>query len=37
VSVVLEGARFGWAAVAGLALVLAGQALLIRAPKPKTA
>lgn len=33
VSVLFEGARFGWPAVAGLALVLAGQALLIRAPK----
>lgn len=33
VSVLFEGARFGWAALAGLGLVLAGQALLIRAPK----
>jgi len=33
VSVLFEGARFGWSALAGLALVLAGQALLIRAPK----
>lgn len=32
-SVVFEDARFGLAALAGLALVLAGQALLIRAPK----
>ncbi|MGV9005432.1 MAG: DMT family transporter [Brevundimonas sp.] len=32
VSVLFEGARFGWPAFAGLALVLAGQALLIRAP-----
>lgn len=34
VSVLFEGARFGWPAFAGLALVLAGQALLIRAPRP---
>ena len=33
VSVMFEGARFGWSALAGLVLVLAGQALLIRAPK----
>ena len=33
VSVMLEGARFGWPALAGLILVLAGQVLLIRAPK----
>lgn len=33
VSVLFEGARFGWTAFAGLALVLAGQLLLIRAPK----
>ncbi len=33
VSVLFEGARFGWPALAGLALVLSGQALLIRAPK----
>ncbi len=33
VSVLLEGARFGWSAAAGLLLVLSGQALLIRAPK----
>ncbi|WP_298747665.1 EamA family transporter [uncultured Brevundimonas sp.] len=33
VSVLFENARFGWAALAGLALVLAGQVLLIRAPK----
>lgn len=33
VSVLFEDARFGWTAFVGLALVLAGQALLIRAPK----
>lgn len=33
VSVTFEGARFGWTALVGLMLVLAGQALLIRAPK----
>jgi drug/metabolite transporter (DMT)-like permease len=33
VSVVFEDARFGWTALVGLVLVLAGQALLIRAPK----
>ena len=33
VSVLFEGATFGWPALAGLVLVLAGQALLIRAPK----
>ncbi|WP_240623376.1 DMT family transporter [Brevundimonas lutea] len=33
VSVAFEGARFGWTALIGLAIVLAGQALLIRAPK----
>lgn len=33
VSVLFEGARFGWPALAGLLLVLSGQALLIRAPK----
>jgi drug/metabolite transporter (DMT)-like permease len=33
VSTVFEGARFGWIAFVGLALVLAGQVLLIRAPK----
>lgn len=33
VSVTFEGARFGWTALAGLLLVLSGQALLIRAPK----
>lgn len=33
VSVGFEGARFGWTALVGLAIVLAGQALLIRAPK----
>ncbi|WOB77486.1 DMT family transporter [Brevundimonas nasdae] len=33
VSVLFEGARFGWSALIGLALVLAGQVMLIRAPK----
>lgn len=33
VSVLFEGARFGWPALAGLLLVLSGQALMIRAPK----
>lgn len=33
VSVMFENARFGWIALVGLALVLAGQVLLIRAPK----
>ena len=33
VSVLFEGARFGWTAAVGLALVLAGQVLLSRAPK----
>lgn len=33
VSVLFEGARFGWPALAGLVLVLSGQALLIRAPR----
>lgn len=33
VSVVFEDARFGWTALIGLALVLSGQALLIRAAK----
>lgn len=33
VSVLFEGAHFGWPALAGLALVLSGQALLIRAPR----
>ena len=37
VSVLFEGARFGWPALAGLGLVLAGQALLIRAPRPAEA
>jgi drug/metabolite transporter (DMT)-like permease len=32
-SVAFEHAHFGWEAVAGVALVLAGQALLIRSPK----
>lgn len=35
VSVLFEGARFGWTALLGLILVLSGQALLIRAPKAK--
>ena len=33
VSVVFEGARFGWPALAGLVLVLAGQLFIARAPK----
>ena len=33
VSALFEEARFGWAAALGLVLVLAGQALLIRAPR----
>lgn len=33
VSALLEGARWGAAALAGLALVLAGQVLLVRAPR----
>ncbi|MBW8302535.1 MAG: EamA family transporter [Brevundimonas sp.] len=33
VSVLFENARFGWLALAGLVLVLAGQVLLTRAPK----
>lgn len=33
VSTVFEGARFGWSALLGLGLVLAGQVLLIRSPK----
>lgn len=33
VSVVFENARFGWTALLGLAIVLSGQVLLIRAPK----
>lgn len=37
VSVLFEDARFGWTALAGLALVLAGQVLLIRAPKVSAA
>lgn len=32
-SVLFEDARFGWSALIGLGLVLAGQVLLIRAPK----
>lgn len=36
VSVLFEGARFGWPALVGLLLVLSGQALLIRAPKTST-
>lgn len=37
VSVLFEGAHFGWSALAGLLLVLSGQALMIRAPKVVTA
>ena len=33
VSFLFEGARFGWPAAVGLALVLGGQVLLIRAPR----
>jgi drug/metabolite transporter (DMT)-like permease len=33
VSVVFEGARFGWTALVGVGLVVAGQVLLTRAPK----
>ena len=33
VSVLFEGARFGWTALAGVALVVAGQVLITRAPK----
>lgn len=33
VSVLFEGARFGWPALLALLLILSGQALLIRAPK----
>lgn len=33
VSVLFEGARFGWLALLALLLILSGQALLIRAPK----
>lgn len=33
VSVLFEGARFGWSALFALILILSGQALLIRAPK----
>ncbi len=33
VSSLFEGARWGLSAFAGLALVLGGQALLIRAPR----
>lgn len=33
VSALFEDARFGWTALAGLGLVLAGQVLLIRAPR----
>ncbi len=36
VSVLFEGARFGWPALVGLVLVLAGQGLLIRANKVET-
>lgn len=34
VSVLFEGAQFGWTALVGLGLVLGGQVLLIRAPRP---
>jgi hypothetical protein len=37
VSVLFEGARFGVIAFVGLALVLAGQLFLIRAPKRSAA
>ena len=37
VSVMFEGARFGVLALVGLALVLAGQLFLIRAPKRSAA
>jgi drug/metabolite transporter (DMT)-like permease len=37
VSVLFEDARFGWPALTGLALVLTGQVLLIRAPKVSAA
>ena len=33
VSVLFEGAHFGWSALVGLLLVLSGQALMIRAPR----
>jgi drug/metabolite transporter (DMT)-like permease len=33
VSVLFEGARFGWTALAGVALVVAGQVLITRSPK----
>ncbi|MFA4892284.1 DMT family transporter [Brevundimonas sp.] len=36
VSVLFEGAHFGWTALVGLLLVLSGQALLIRAPRVST-
>ncbi len=36
VSVLFEGAHFGWTALVGLLLVLSGQALMIRAPKVST-
>ncbi|CAN5383172.1 EamA family transporter [soil metagenome] len=34
VSVLFEGARFGWTAVVGLALVVGGQVLITRTPRP---
>lgn len=37
VSVLFEHAHFGWPAFAGLALVLSGQALMIRAPRTSAA
>jgi drug/metabolite transporter (DMT)-like permease len=33
VSVLFEGARFGWTALVGIALVIAGQVMLTRTPK----
>ncbi|MEY3841151.1 MAG: hypothetical protein RLZZ542_261, partial [Pseudomonadota bacterium] len=36
VSVLFEGAHFGWSALLGLLLVLSGQALMIRAPRVVT-
>lgn len=35
VSVLFEGARFQWTALAGLVLVILGQVLVIRSPKPR--
>jgi len=36
VSVLFEGAHFGWSALLGLLLVLSGQVLMIRAPRVVT-